>query len=366
MDHAIRIIMLGTGDFALPAFEHLLATGHDVAALVTQPDRPQGRKQEIIPSRIKQRALARGVLVLQPEDVNSSESLELIRGLGADLLVTAAYGQILSPALLAIPRLGGINLHGSILPAYRGAAPVARAIQNGETQTGVTVIRMTPRIDAGGMAATAALEIGPDETAGELEERLANLGAPMVAQVVDALAQGPIPVIPQVKAKVSKAPKLRKEDGVIDWRRSARDVHNLVRAMQPWPGASTSWQPPSTEIKPPLRLIIHKTQVVPGVGAPGRGAPKPHHDAWKAGGGCQRGSGCSPFDSDSRKEAVYSGGIPLQGASRRTGRDAGRPGHPVTSFPSFPRAPASKSATPARKDVSRGPIAALLPRRQSD
>jgi methionyl-tRNA formyltransferase len=271
MDRSIRLIMLGTGDFALPTFEHLIDTGHQVVALVTQPDRPQGRKQEIISSRIKQSAEARGVRTLQPEDVNSPESLDLIRSLDADLLVTAAYGQILSAALLAIPRLGGMNLHGSILPAYRGAAPVARAIQNGETETGVTVIRMTPRIDAGGIAATAAVAIGPDETAGELEVRLAHLGAPLIAGVVDALAVGPITVATQDKSRVTQAPKLRKEDGVIDWRQPARTVHDLVRAMQPWPAASTSWHPRTAEAKPPVRLIVHKTAIAEGHGgAPGK------------------------------------------------------------------------------------------------
>jgi methionyl-tRNA formyltransferase len=269
MDVSIRLIMLGTGDFALPTFEHLIETGHRVVALVTQPDRPQGRKQELIPSHIKKSAQSHSIATLQPEDVNAPESLELIRSLQADLLVTAAYGQILSPALLSIPRLGGINLHGSILPAYRGAAPVARAIQNGETETGVTVIRMTPRIDAGGIVATAAVPIGPDETAGELEERLAKLGAPLVARVVDALALGPIPVLPQEKAKVTRAPKLCKEDGVIDWARPAQAIHNLVRAMQPWPAASTSWPIHSASGKPPLRLIVHRTQIVTGEGAPG-------------------------------------------------------------------------------------------------
>ena len=269
MSTSIRLIMLGTGDFALPTFEHLIATGHDVVALVTQPDRPQGRKQEIIKSLIKKSAEARGVLTLQPEDVNASESLDLIRSLHPDLLVTAAYGQILSPALLEIPRFGGINLHGSILPAYRGAAPVARAIQNGETETGITVIRMTPRIDAGGTAATATIAIGPDETAGELEERLAHLGAPLIARVVDALAMGPITVAPQDKTRVTKAPKLRKEDGVIDWRQPARSIHNLVRAMQPWPAASTSWRPRAAEAKPAVRLIVHKTAIAQGHGAPG-------------------------------------------------------------------------------------------------
>jgi len=193
----------------------------------------------------------------------------LIRGLQPDLLVTAAYGQILSPELLSIPRLGGINLHGSILPAYRGAAPVARAIQNGETDTGVTVIQMTPRIDAGGIVATAATPIDPNESAGGLEGRLANIGAPLVASVVDALALGPIPVLPQVRSKVTRAPKLRKEDGVIDWSRPAHDIHNHVRAMQPWPVASTSWQPGPTQTKPPVRLIVHRTEVVTGEGTPG-------------------------------------------------------------------------------------------------
>src|SRR5262249_26694816 len=139
-----RIVMLGTGDFAMPTFVHLCATGHRVVRLISQPDRPQGRKQELILSPIKQTALERGIPVDQPEDANASESLDRLRARAPDLLVTAAYGQILSAALLEIPRLGGINLHGSILPAYRGAAPVARAIENGERETGVTVIRMTP------------------------------------------------------------------------------------------------------------------------------------------------------------------------------------------------------------------------------
>src|SRR3954447_528507 len=168
MASSTRIVMLGTGDFALPTFEHLCATGHNVVTLITQPARPQGRKQEVIPSRIKLSAQARGVPVFQPEDVNSPASLDAVRALAPDLLVTAAYGQILSPDLLSVPRLGGINLHGSVLPSYRGAAPVARAIERGETQSGVTVIRMSPRIDAGGMIQVATTPIDPDETAGEL------------------------------------------------------------------------------------------------------------------------------------------------------------------------------------------------------
>ncbi len=261
--------MLGTGDFALPTFEHLIEAGHDVAALFTQPDRPQGRKQELIPSRIKQSAQAQGILVEQPEDVNAPAALERVRTLEPEILVTAAYGQILSAGLLAIPPLGGINLHGSVLPSYRGAAPVARAIQNGEIETGVTVIRMTPRIDAGGIAAVRRIAIGPDETAGELEERLASLGAPLVAETLSALVRGTIELVPQDKAKVTRAPKLCKEDGLIHWAMPAQAIHNLVRAMQPWPVAQTTWQARLSPERPPLRLIIHKTQVVEGLGVPG-------------------------------------------------------------------------------------------------
>ncbi len=261
--------MLGTGDFALPTFERLIESGNNVVALVTQPDRPQGRKQELIPSRIKLSAQAQNVSVLQPENVNSPAPLETIRQLEPDLLVTAAYGQILSAQLLSIPRLGGINLHGSILPAYRGAAPVARAIQNGEAETGVSVIRMTPKIDAGGIIAIARTPIGPDETSGELEERLAQIGAPLIVEAVAKLTAGPVPILPQDRAQVTKAPKLCKEDGLIDWSRPAKAVHDLVRAMQPWPVASTSWHSRWPNGKPPVRLIVHTTAILPEQGKPG-------------------------------------------------------------------------------------------------
>ncbi|WP_435009883.1 methionyl-tRNA formyltransferase [Tundrisphaera lichenicola] len=266
MPKSPRIVMLGTKDFALPTFEHLAETGHNLVALITQPDRPQGRKQLLIPSRIKEAALARGIPVEQPEDVNVPEALEMVRGFAPELLVTAAYGQILSAELLSIPPMGGINLHGSILPAYRGAAPVARAIQKGEIETGVTVIRMTPRIDAGGMMAFARTPIGPTETSGEVEARLAEIGAPLVARAIEALTAGTAEILPQARSKVTKAPKLRKEDAVIDWSRTATEIHNLVRAMQPWPIASTTWQRPGA----PARLIIHQAEPAEGRGIAGQ------------------------------------------------------------------------------------------------
>ncbi len=239
MPESARVVMLGTGDFALPTFELLADDGPGLVALVTQPDRPQGRKQEIIAAAIKQAAVRRGIPVFQPENVNGAESVTQMRGLAPDVLITAAYGQILSPELLAVPRLGGLNLHGSVLPAYRGAAPVARAIENGETETGVSVIQMTPRIDAGGVIAVARLAIDPDETAGELEGRLARLGAPLVKQALADLFGGRAVISPQDPSRATRAPKLRKDDSAIRWNRPARVVHNHIRAMQPWPGAST-------------------------------------------------------------------------------------------------------------------------------
>ena len=269
MATSTRIVMLGTGDFALPTFVHLCATGHRVERLITQPDRPQGRKQELIPSAIRRAALERGIAVDQPENVNAPESLERLRTLGPDLLVTAAYGQILSAELLGVPRLGGINLHGSILPSYRGAAPVSRAIERGERESGVTVIRMTPQIDAGGMIALARTAIDPDETAGALEARLAALGAPLIAEAIAALEAGTARILPQVTALVTKAPKLRKENGLIDWSKPARGVHDQVRAMQPWPVAYTYWSRRESPQTPPSRLLIHVTMPVEGEGPPG-------------------------------------------------------------------------------------------------
>jgi methionyl-tRNA formyltransferase len=264
----MKLVVFGTKDFALPTFRAVIDAGHDVLALVTQPDRPQGRKQELIPSPIKVEAISRGVPVFQPDDVNTDESVAFLRGLAPELLVTAAYGQILSADLLGIAPLGGINLHGSILPRYRGAAPVARAIQNGEAQTGVTVIRMTPRIDAGGMISVVRTPIDPDETTEQLEARLAEIGAPLIVEAISSLSSGTATVLPQTKAKVTKAPKLSKDDAPIVWTRTARQVHDHVRALQPWPMAETTWHP-SVDRKSPIRLIVHRTAVVDGEGPPG-------------------------------------------------------------------------------------------------
>ena len=265
---SLRILMVGYKDFALPTFERLCDSPYQIIGLVTQPDRPQGRKQELIPAPIKVAALERRLPVFQPESINAPESLERIREFAPDLIVTAAYGQILSADLLSIPRFGGINLHGSVLPSYRGAAPVARAIQSGDKESGVTVIRMTPKVDAGGMIAFARTPIEPDETADELESRLASLGAPLLVETIAKIIDGTAQIIPQDPARVTKAPKLRKEEGRIDWSRPAQAVHDHIRAMRPWPLADTLY-PVHGRRAEPLRLIVHQTRVVAGNGVPG-------------------------------------------------------------------------------------------------
>jgi methionyl-tRNA formyltransferase len=254
----LRVVMMGTGTFAEPTFEALLGGPHPVVGLVTQPDRPGGHERGSTRQTgrgLKAIAQEKGVPVFQPESVNTPEGVAGLREMRPDLLVVAAYGQILSKDVLAVPSHGGINVHASLLPKYRGAAPVAWAIYHGETHTGVTIIRMTTGLDAGDMLAQEALDIRPDETAGELEARLAPLGAGLALHVVDQTADGTAQGVKQDKGQVTKAPKLKKEDGLIDWGRTAVQVCNHIRAMQPWPTAYTFWHHAG---KPPMRLILNR------------------------------------------------------------------------------------------------------------
>jgi methionyl-tRNA formyltransferase len=258
----MRIVMMGTGSFAEPTFKALLNTPHQVVGLVTQPDRITGKERASTRQArqgMKEIALERGITVLQPESINTPEGVESLKSLTPDLLVVAAYGQILSRDVLAVPPLGGINVHASLLPKYRGAAPINWAIYHGEKQTGVTIIRMSISLDAGDLLAQEAVDILPDETAGELEARLGPLGARLAIETVNLLAQGPVAGTQQDKSQVTKAPKLTKEHGLIDWSRSAEGVYNQIRAMQPWPTAYTYLHRPSQE---PLRLIVLRGKVV--------------------------------------------------------------------------------------------------------
>lgn len=235
----LRLVILGTGDFAVPAFSALYDTPHEVLALYTQPERTGQGHHRQVDSRIKQVALAHGTPVFQPQNVNTPDALDELRKLNADVFVVAAYGQLLSQALLDIPRLLPINVHASLLPKYRGAAPVAYAIWKGEAETGVCIIEVVPALDAGDILGVVKTPIGSRETASELEDRLADLAAPLTVRVLDEIESGTVQHIPQDTALMTRAPKLRKEHAVIDWAKPSREIDWLVRAMQPWPKAFT-------------------------------------------------------------------------------------------------------------------------------
>ncbi|MGE3805568.1 MAG: methionyl-tRNA formyltransferase [Gemmataceae bacterium] len=251
----MRVVMMGTGEFAEPTFDALLASGHEVAGLVTNPDRPAGKHREMLRG-MKKIALARNVPVFQPESINTPEGVAGLAAFRPELLVVAAYGQILSNEVLSVPPLGGVNVHASLLPKYRGAAPINWAIYHGETKTGVTIIRMSVSLDAGDMLAQEATDILPDENAGALEVRLAPLGARLALDIVNRLQAGPVDGQKQDKSHVTKAPKQTKAHGLIDWNRSAEQVANQIRAMQPWPTAYTFLHRAN---HPPLRVIVFRT-----------------------------------------------------------------------------------------------------------
>jgi methionyl-tRNA formyltransferase len=259
----MRLVMMGTGLFAEPTLEALLASPHTVAGLVTQPDRVAGAERGSTRQTgrgMKAIAQEHGVPVLQPESINTPEGVAALQALQPDLLVVAAYGQILSRDVLAVPPHGGINVHASLLPKYRGAAPIAWAIYHGETRTGVTIIKMSVSLDAGDMLAQEAIDIGPEETAGDVEDRLAPLGAKLALQVIEQIQNGTGQGRKQDLSQVTKAPKLKKEHGLIDWTRSAEQVCNQIRAMQPWPTPYTFWHRSGP---PPQRLIITKAVSFP-------------------------------------------------------------------------------------------------------
>ncbi|MEX0678903.1 MAG: methionyl-tRNA formyltransferase [Pirellulales bacterium] len=263
----MRVIMMGTGSFAVPTFRALLDSPHEVLALFTRPDRPLHGKSRAEANPTRELAEARGVGVHDPQDVNAPPARMVLAGYRPDLLVVCDYGQILAPQTLEIARWGGINLHASLLPKYRGAAPIHWAIYNGETETGVTVIHMTARVDAGPAIAQAKTLIGADETAAELEPRLAELGAPQVIDAIARLASGTAQPIEQDPTEATRAPRLTKEHGAVDWSRPAAAIKNQVRAFEPWPTTYTFWRRAGHE---PLRLILKRVHVEPaGSGQPG-------------------------------------------------------------------------------------------------
>jgi methionyl-tRNA formyltransferase len=253
----MRIVMMGTGTFAEPTFEELLHAKEHVVGLVTQPDRDGGNKRGSTRQTGKGMAVIAadsGVSVIQPESINTPDGLAALKAFQPDLLVVAAYGQILKPEVIAAATRGAINVHASLLPKYRGASPIAHAILNGETRTGVTIINITPGLDAGDMLAQEAVDIGPSETTGELEARLAPLGARLCLDVIQRMKAGPVSGTKQDPALVTKAPKMKKEHGLIDWTQPAEKIVCHVRAMQPWPTAYTFFHRPGKE---PMRVIVN-------------------------------------------------------------------------------------------------------------
>jgi methionyl-tRNA formyltransferase len=236
----VNLVFLGTSTFAVPSLERLLASPHSLLAVVTQPDRPQGRGRHIAFSPVKQIALTRHMRVLQPAHASDPGFLAELKALAPEVIVVAAYGQLLPPALLAIPPQGCVNVHASLLPKYRGAAPVNWALIRGEHVTGVTMMLIDETLDTGPILLQAELEIDPADNAHTLQERLARLGAETLLRALEGLASGALQPIPQDHHQATYAPKLRKRDGIIPWERSAVALANLIRGVTPWPGAVTT------------------------------------------------------------------------------------------------------------------------------
>jgi len=239
----MRIVFCGTPSFAVPTLKHLLGQADfEIVGVITQPDRPRGRGQEVFFSAVKEAALAANLAAHQPEKIGAPEAETLLRKQAPDCVVIIAYGQIIPARLLPIPKLGWINLHASLLSKYRGAAPINWAIVNGETRTGVTTMRIDAGMDTGELLLQREIEIGAKETAPELAARLAESGAPLMAETLRELAAGTIAPKAQNHAEASYAPMLKKADGRIDWKRPAVEIYNRMRGFAPWPGAYTTFR----------------------------------------------------------------------------------------------------------------------------
>lgn len=237
---ALRVVFFGTPAFAVPTLDALLASDHEVVGVVTQPDRPRGRGQQVTEGPVKARATAAGVPVLQPTRLKDPEFLDALAAWKPDIGVVAAYGRLLPQVVLDLPPRGLINVHASLLPAWRGASPIQRAVLNGDPVSGVTIMRVVLALDAGAMLARVEVPIAPDDTSGTLEARLAVAGASLLRDVVDRMGRGEvIPEVPQDESRVTLAPRIEKQEGLIDWTRPAHALDAHVRGMQPWPVAFT-------------------------------------------------------------------------------------------------------------------------------
>jgi len=241
LDKRLRIIFMGTPEFAVPSLNALIDSGEDVVAIVTQPDKPKGRGKKITLPPVRKTALTHNIPVFQPDKIKDESFITAIKKLCPDIIVVVAYGNILPKAILNIPSKGCINVHASLLPKYRGAAPVNWAIINGETETGITTMLMDEGMDTGDMLLTEKVEIKNDDTASSLHDRLKYIGANLLLKTINGIKSETIKPIPQDNLQATYAPMLKKEDGRIDWTMKAGEIQNLTRGLNPWPGAYTRW-----------------------------------------------------------------------------------------------------------------------------
>ncbi len=251
----LRVALFGTPAFAVPTLEHLVHSAHSVTGVITQPDRPRGRGQQVSDGPVKSLAAALGLRVLQPARLAQDQFAEQFAKLNADIGVVAAYGKILPDWLLAAPRLGLINVHASLLPRYRGASPIHRAVINGDPETGVTIMRVVKALDAGPMISAAVVPIGPDDTTTVIEAELARRGAELLVRTLDRIEAGTARETPQDESLATYAPKLVKSEGRIDWTSPAASVHNLIRGLWPWPHAFSHLAD--------VRYILHRSRRSP-------------------------------------------------------------------------------------------------------
>nr|WP_321530546.1 methionyl-tRNA formyltransferase [uncultured Desulfuromonas sp.] len=258
----IRVVFMGTPDFALETLHGLIESGVQMVGVYTQPDRPKGRGKKLAAPPVKDLALEHDIPVFQPQKLRDEEAVKQLRSLSPDLIVVVAYGQILPQAVLDIPKYGCINVHASLLPRHRGAAPINKAIVDGDPTTGVTTMMMDVGLDTGDMLVKKSLSIHPDETAGQLHDRLAPLGREAMDETLARLCAGTLSREKQDDSLSTYASMMKKEDGCIDWRKEARQIHNLVRGLDPWPGAYT--------LLDGQTLKLAKTRCVEGQGEPGQ------------------------------------------------------------------------------------------------
>lgn len=258
----MKLVFMGTPDFAVPCLTALQEAGHEIAAVFTQPDKPKGRGYALTPPPVKEKALSYGLPVYQPATVRDGEAEALLREIGPDAVAVVAYGKILPPALLEIPRYGCINVHASLLPRHRGASPIQWAIVCGDEKTGVTTMQMAEGMDTGDILEQAETPIDPDETAESLHDRLSHMGAKLLVQTLQDLEAGTVIPQKQEEALATKAPLIRKEMGQMDFAKTAGELHNLARGFYPWPGAYTTLGG--------KRLKVLETRLAAGDGAPGK------------------------------------------------------------------------------------------------